>query len=291
MAVDIALLVLAVFASQWVFGFANTVGFHRLLTHRAFKTTNWLRNGLALVSAQFSGSPMLWVGMHRVHHMVSDTAKDPHTPTAGFWFAHCGWLMNARSPWLAAPFALLGGIGVQGVILYYDVKRLLGKHPPVWRKLTRDLEKSRFMRVLDAPLVITTMFAGQVAAAWFLGGWWGLGYLWGLHLVHLNSSWAVNSLCHWPAFGLRDHETKDQSRNVRWLAVMTLGESHHNSHHRFPKSAKHGLEGGLDPSWRLIRILEWLGLAWEVNLPKPYRAGQLAETNDGSTTAKKQPIA
>jgi stearoyl-CoA desaturase (delta-9 desaturase) len=277
MLLNIAIVVVAVCASQWVLGFANTVGFHRLLTHRSFKAPSWVRNGFALTAAQFSGSPMLWVGMHRVHHQVSDTDRDPHTPTRGFWFAHCGWLIKSRSPLIAIPFAILGGIGVQAVIVYYDIKRLIGKHPPVWRKLTRDLGKERFMRFLDTPLVITAMFAAQVAAAWLIAGWWGLAYLWGVHFVHLNSSWAVNSLCHWPTFGQRDHETKEQSRNVHWLAPITLGESHHNSHHRYPKSAKHALIGGMDPSWRLIRILERLGLAWDVNLPAAYREVEVTE--------------
>ncbi len=276
MALDVLVLLAAIYAAQWVFGFANTVGFHRLLTHRSFKTKAWIRNGLALVAAQFSGSPMVWVGVHRIHHMTSDTKDDPHTPTKGFWYGHCGWLIKTANAPLSMLFAV-SGFGVQVMFLYYDVKRVLGKHPPVWRKLTRDMEKEWFMRALDAPFVITAMFAAQVAAAWVVAGWWGIAWLYGVHLVHLNSSWAVNSICHWPTFGRRDFETKEDSRNVGWLSLITLGESHHNGHHKYPKSAKHALAGGLDPSWWLIRAMERVGLAWDVNLPKAYRAKAAAD--------------
>jgi fatty-acid desaturase len=81
-----------------VLGVTNTVGYHRLLTHRSFQTSKWLRAGITVMCAQYSGSPMAWVGAHRVHHTVSDAAADPHTPTKGFWFAHSGWLIGARTP-------------------------------------------------------------------------------------------------------------------------------------------------------------------------------------------------
>jgi len=48
-------------------GITNTVGYHRLLTHRSFQTTKWLRAALTIACAQYSGSPMAWVGAHRVH--------------------------------------------------------------------------------------------------------------------------------------------------------------------------------------------------------------------------------
>src|SRR5436305_465400 len=87
-------------------GVSNTVGYHRLLTHRSFATHRWLRGALTLLAAQYSGSPMAWVGAHRVHHTVSDTEGDPHTTLKGFWFAHSGWLIGARNPIVCALFAL-----------------------------------------------------------------------------------------------------------------------------------------------------------------------------------------
>ncbi len=248
-----------------ILGVTNTVGYHRLLTHRSFQTSKWLRAAITVMCAQYSGSPMAWVGAHRVHHTVSDTAADPHTPTKGFWFAHSVWLIGASNPIVCFLFAL-SGFGLQVRFLVCDVRRMFGNYPPVWRTMTRDLEKERLMRVLDIPLVMTACFAIQVAAAWLIGGIWGLAWLWCAHLVLNNATWIVNSACHWPGVGTRPHETRDRSRNVGWLALLTHGESSHNAHHRYPRCAQHGLDGELDTSWLVIRGLARLGLAWDIQL-------------------------
>lgn len=257
---------LALYAVIVIVGLSNTVGYHRLLTHRSFATYRPLRAAITFVAMQYSGSPMAWVGAHRVHHTVSDTPGDPHTPSKGFWFAHAGWLIDTRNPIVSAVFAL-SGFGLQLRFLVYDVRRMLGSYPPVWRTMTRDLEKERFMRVLDVPLVMTACFALQVAAAWVIGGWWGIAWLWAAHFVLNNATWLVNSACHWPGLGVRPYQTRDASRNVRWLAVLTHGESNHNAHHRFPRSARHGLDGEPDLSWRVIRAMQRLHLAWDVQTP------------------------
>jgi len=244
-------------------GLSNTVGYHRLLTHRSFSTTGWLRTALTLLCAQYSGSPMAWVGAHRVHHTVSDTEGDPHTTLKGFWFAHSGWLIGVRNPIACALFAL-SGFGLQIRFAVYDLRRLLGKNPPVWRAITRDLEKERFMRFLDVPLVMTGFFVLQLAAAWAVGGVWGLLWLWCAHVVLNNATWIVNSACHWPGVGERPFDTRDRSRNVRWLALLTHGESCHNAHHKYPKSARHGGVGEIDTSWLVIRGLARLGLVWDI---------------------------
>ena len=128
------------------------------------------------------------------------------------------------------------------------------------------------MRLLDAPFAIPACFAAQLAGAWWLGGWWGIGWLWAAHLVLNNATWIVNSACHWPPLGLQRFQVRDRSRNVGWLALLTHGESNHNTHHRYPRSARHGLEGELDTSWAVIRALARLGLAWDLQLvPEPRR--------------------
>jgi fatty-acid desaturase len=247
-------------------GLANTVGYHRLLTHRSFKTTPWLQGFLTVLCAQYSGSPMAWVGAHRVHHTVSDTPADPHTPTKGFWYAHSGWLFGAKSPVLCILFAL-SGFGLHVRFFVADVMRIFGKYPPVWLAMTRDLNKERLMRVLDIPLVMSAFFALQVAAAWWLGRWEGILWLWFVHVVLNNATWIVNSACHWPGLGERPYETRDQSRSVRWLAILTHGESSHNAHHKWQRSARHGLNGEVDTSWALIQFLSRIGLAWDIQLP------------------------
>lgn len=263
------LSVLALYAVIVIVGLCNTVGYHRLLTHRSFATYPWLRGAITLIAAQYSGSPMAWVGAHRVHHTVSDTPADPHTPTKGFWYAHAGWLIGAKNPIICALFAV-SGFGLQIRFFVYDIRRMLGTYPPIWRTITRDLEKERFMRLLDVPLVMSACFALQLAAAWAIEGWWGIAWLWCAHVVLNNATWLVNSACHWPALGERLYATRDASRNVRWLALLTHGESNHNAHHKYPRSAKHGLDGEPDTSWAVIRGMVKLKLAWDVQrAPQP----------------------
>src|SRR3982750_3802498 len=96
---------LIVFAIMYVAtGFGITVGFHRLFTHRAFKTGKAVRAILAaLGSAAIEGPVISWVADHRKHHAYSDQEGDPHSPHVGhgegvwaqfkgFFHAHVGWL-------------------------------------------------------------------------------------------------------------------------------------------------------------------------------------------------------
>lgn len=263
----LVLALLALWATIVIVGLCNTVGYHRLLTHRSFKTQPLVRNAMTFLAAQYSGAPMPWVGAHRVHHTLSDKEGDPHSPRKGFWHAHCGWLFGTDNP-VACFFLAASGFALQVRFFLVDVWRLSGKHPPKWRTLTRDLEKEPFMRFLDVPLVLTACFLGQVGIAWGIGGWWGIAWLWFVHAFLNNGTWIVNSACHSPRFGVRPHTTSDGSRNVGWLALITHGEASHNTHHKFPRSARHGLEGEPDASWALIRTMERLGLAWDVQLPR-----------------------
>jgi stearoyl-CoA desaturase (delta-9 desaturase) len=82
-------------------------------------------------------------------------------------------------------------------------------------------------------------------------------------LVVHHVTYSINSLCHF--FGRQRFDTSDESRNLAWLAPLSLGEAWHNNHHAFPTSANHGLRRWeLDPSALLIGALERVGLAWDV---------------------------
>ena len=254
-----------------LYGLGNTVGYHRLLTHRGFKTKRPVRWLFTLLGALHSGSPMLWVGLHRLHHAKSDGPEDPHSPrNGGFWHAHTGWLLGTRRPLPAILFAA-SGFGQQVVILVHDVQRILGRNPPEWRMLCPDLQKEPLMRFLDVPLVMPTLFGLQVIVALAVGGWPGLLCLWAVHLAMTNLSWAVNSVAHSPGRGTAPHATREDSRNVVWLAWLTNGEGYHNNHHRYPRSAWHALGPGPDLSWTVICGLVRLGLASEPWLPRSHR--------------------
>ena len=98
-------------------------------------------------------------------------------------------------------------------------------------------------------------------------------------LLH-HITWSINSICHF--FGKRRFETDDESTNVFWLALPSLGEAWHHNHHAFPRSAFHGLRWyELDPSGWLILALARVGLAWDVVRVTPERARSKLAGADG----------
>jgi len=233
-----------------------TVGFHRLLTHRAFQTYPWLERLFAVMgSLSVQGSVLDWVADHRSHHAHTDREGDPHSPhvghgsgLAGLWHAHVGWLMRTQGQ--------------------ADWKRYASElyEDPAMRRIGR-----RFPLLVVLSLAIPTA-AGFVLHGFTLSGALR-GYVWGglvrIFLVH-HVTWSVNSVCHF--FGRRRFDIDDRSTNVSWLALLSLGESWHHNHHAFPRSAYHGLRRWeLDPSGLIISMLARLGLAWNVVRITPER--------------------
>ena len=127
------------------------------------------------------------------------------------------------------------------------------------------------------PLIALATILIPTVAGYVLSGFTASGALrgliWGglvrIFLVH-HITWSVNSVCHF--FGRRRFDVEDQSTNVGWLALLTLGESWHHNHHAFPRSAYHGLRRWeIDPSGLLISAMQRLGLAWNVVRITPER--------------------
>jgi stearoyl-CoA desaturase (delta-9 desaturase) len=116
------------------------------------------------------------------------------------------------------------------------------------------------------PFGLGVAIGGTVSAGLTALLWGGAVRLFLLHHV----TYSINSICH--VFGRRRFETGDESRNVAWLSVLSLGEAWHNNHHAFPTSARHGLgRRQLDLSALVIRRLEACGLAWDVVRVSPER--------------------
>jgi stearoyl-CoA desaturase (Delta-9 desaturase) len=239
-----------------------TVGFHRLLTHRAFATYPWLERAFATAgSMAVQGSVMDWVADHRKHHAHTDKEGDPHSPHVGhgsglrgLWYAHTGWLLDTQGQADWRRYA---------TELYED---------PRMRTIGR-----RFPALVLLSLLIPTLL-GYVLHGFTLDGALR-GLVWGglvrIFLVH-HVTWSVNSVCHF--FGRRRFAIEDHSTNVAWLSVLSLGESWHHNHHAFPRSAFHGLRRWeLDPSGVLILAMERAGLAWNVVRISPERQSQKIE--------------
>lgn len=240
-------------------GFGITVGFHRLFTHRSFKTSSWMRGLFAILgSAAIEGPIISWVSDHRKHHAFSDEEGDPHSPHVdhghgwsgalrGLYHAHMGWLFIHTQRGNKERFApdLLEDPVVSWVDRTFIVWAIAG---------------------LLLPFALGWLIGGTLFAA-------ATGLLWGglvrVFVLH-HFTYSINSLCH--VFGKREYETADESRNLWLTAIPTLGEAWHNSHHAFPTSAVHGLgKRQIDPSAGLIWVLEKTGLIWDVNRPTEER--------------------
>ncbi len=254
----LSLVDVVVAAAMYAFcGFGVTVGYHRLFTHRSFKASRPLRIVLAvagLMAAQ--GSVTQWVANHRRHHAFSDRDGDPHSPwrygtspasvLKGLWFAHVGWMFR-RELSNKARFA-------PDLLADKDIRVLDRIMAPL---LTASL-------LLPAVIGLSAGGSWQSAASAFF--WAGLVRMAVLHHV----TWSVNSLCH--VVGERPFATRDRATNLWPLAVVSLGESWHNAHHADPTAARHGvLRGQVDPSARLIWLLERLGWTHDVRWPKASR--------------------
>lgn len=260
---------LAILAVLYVLtGFGVTIGFHRLLTHRAFQTYPWFERVFAVLgSLSVEGSVLDWVADHRKHHAHADQEGDPHSPHVGhgsglrgLWHAHAGWLMETQGQ--------------------ADWKRYAAEldEDPKMRKIGK-----RFPWFVLLSLLIPTVL-GFVLHGFTLEGA-VRGYIWGglvrIFLVH-HVTWSVNSVCHF--FGSRRFDIEDHSTNVGWLAVFSLGESWHHNHHAFPRSAYHGLRWWeFDLSGLIISALQRVGLAWNVVRIAPER--QRAKTKTLAGTA------
>ena len=254
-----------------------TVGFHRLLTHRSFATSKPLEYAwAALGSMAVQGPVIAWVADHRKHHAHADDEGDPHSPHTshgdglggvlrGLYYAHVGWLWD---DWGRAD----------------------------WKKYAPDLYEDRVMLGMSriyVPFLILTFglpaLIGYLLTGTALGAL--TGFVWGglvrIFFVH-HVTWSINSVCHF--MGTRRFETDDQSTNVFWLALPSLGEAWHHNHHAFPRSAVHGLKRWeLDPSAWVIWSMEKLGLARNVVRIPPER--QQARLAGGDAAPQRRAVA
>jgi stearoyl-CoA desaturase (Delta-9 desaturase) len=251
---------LAILAGMYVVtGLGVTVGYHRLLTHRAFQTSKPMEYTLAILGSMAVQGPVIaWVADHRKHHAHTDREGDPHSPHVGhgagvggvlrgLWHAHVGWLLTEQ-----------GRAG--------------------WRRYAPDLVEDRGLRVITRrfELLVLAGLLLPALAGYLIGGTLAAaatGLLWGglvrVFLVH-HVTWSVNSVCHF--LGTRRFDTADESTNVFWLALPSFGESWHHNHHAFPRSARHGLRWWeVDVAGLVIAGLERLGLARNVVRITPER--------------------
>jgi len=225
----------------WVAGSLGIgMGYHRLLTHRGYKTHRWIEYFLTTCGTlALEGGPIAWVATHRIHHQNTDKEGDPHSPQDGGIWAHMGWIITGQA-------------------MHQNTAELL-PYVPDLRKQKFYMWISKYHWVPITTLAVITLALGGVSVM-----------LWAVFLrtvLGLHSTWLVNSATH--MWGSRRFLTTDTSTNSFWVAILTFGEGWHNNHHAVPVAAKHGLAWyEIDMNWWGIATLRALGLAWDIKLNK-----------------------
>src|SRR5579864_2750856 len=253
----------ALFVAIFLWWVAGSLGigmaYHRLLTHRGYKTYKWVEYFLTVCATMaLEGGPFFWVATHRVHHQNSDKEEDPHSPRDGGFWAHVGWILTGRT---------------------------LHNHSEALFPYIPDLRKDKFHTWISKWHWVPITTLGLILLA--VGGWSMM--FWGIFLrtvVGLHCTWLVNSATH--MWGDRRFLTTDSSRNSFWVAILTFGEGWHNNHHAHPVSARHGLAWyEVDVNWYGICALRMLGLAWDIKAP---RLAELVERNEKKRVAPARPM-
>ncbi len=212
------------------------IGYHRLLTHRGFKTPKWLEYVLTVCgSLALQSGAISWVTTHRLHHAFTETDKDPHSPEGGIFHSHMGWIFQGEGQ---------------------------NQSEATMNRYTPDMMKDPVQRFMNKYYWISSVLLGVGLFA--IGGFSMIFWAIGLRVVFgWQTTWLVNSVTH--IWGTRRFDSHDTSTNNGLVAALTFGEGWHNNHHTFPRSAKHGLTWKeIDLNWMQIWTLEKLGLATDV---------------------------
>ncbi len=261
----------------YISGLGISMGFHRYFTHSSFKAKTGLRVALAIAGSLAIEGPLLtWVADHRRHHKYSDREGDPHSPwrfgddwkalIKGLCWAHVGWLFDSEHT----------------------------SREKFCPDLLADKKMVRVSNYFPALVAVSLLAPALIGGLWSMS-WQGavIAFFWAslVRIAFLHHvTWSINSICH--TFGKEEFETRDKSRNVNWLAILSFGESWHNLHHSDPTCARHGaLRGQIDTAARLIWFCEKFGWAYDVRWPDEARlSGKQTSTRQlGSMTRRAAP--
>jgi stearoyl-CoA desaturase (delta-9 desaturase) len=233
----------------FIIGMGTGIGFHRYFSHKSFQTNVWFAYLLgAAGSMSFQSSLLTWVTDHRRHHSQTDHCGDAHSPIVdghchntdslrGLFHSHIGWMFDNT----------VTDRNIYGRDLLRDpIIRFYDRTHYVWPVLS-----------LALPWLIGYAFGGTADA-------WGCVFAACLRTtLFQHSVWAVNSLGH--TFGYQNYDMGNNSKNNVFLAAVTFGDGYHNNHHRYPRSAFHGLRKyELDFNGIIITWLGKFGLARKI---------------------------
>ncbi|MFC2126741.1 acyl-CoA desaturase, partial [Bacteroidota bacterium] len=246
-------MVLVTFILIFLTGISITAGYHRLYSHRAYKTNKWVEIPLIFLGTMAGqGSILRWANDHRLHHKHVDTDRDPYSINKGFLYAHMLWLFE--------------------------------KPDPIKPGLVADLTKNKLIVFQDK--YYSTLFFASNAIVSLVIGWWLNDFLgafflaWWVRLfvVH-HSTWFINSLAH--TWGSKSYNKELSAVDNYLISILTFGEGYHNYHHYFSADYRNGIMWyHFDPTKWLIWMLNKTGLAKNLKRFDEYRIKKQILKND-----------
>lgn len=252
------------FAFYLAAGLAINVAYHRCLSHRSFELKKSFER-LFVLFALPAGTPVQWIGNHRFHHRHTDETDDPHSPVKdGFWFAHNGWLIGTKNPFVCFLYSIAGPVR-----MIFD-----GWNRPrtnqQFNYLAKDISKDKFYNLVSRPIPFMLLCWLEVFVyfgfAYYIWDVNGIAALWLTLVIIYNLGDAIDSVAH--LYGTRPFAATHFARNNIFLGIFALGEGWHANHHVFPSSAKHGLlPDQFDAVWKIIRLFERLKIIKNVRIP------------------------
>ena len=214
-------------------GMSITAGYHRLISHRAYKASALVKFlYLCFGAATFENSALKWCSDHRVHHRHVDESEDPYNINKGFFWAHIGWIFfKEKDAQIEYPKDLINDKLVMWQHKYYLL------------------------------IAILFGFGLPTLIGYFLGsalGGFAIAGLLRIVFVH-HCTFFINSLCH--LVGTRPYTDTNTARDSYIMAFFSYGEGYHNYHHYFPSDYRNGIRWyHFDPTKWLIKTLSIVGL-------------------------------
>lgn len=197
------------FAVNQMFGYS--CGYHRLLSHRSFKTSRFWEIVLTISGTLSAiGSSIVWVGLHRAHHANSDKVLDPHSP-----YKNRDSKLNMKfSPLLALKVWMYSVYSTAHISLKRNIDMVRDPFHVFMHvhyfKIT--LSVIALLCVVD-PLYVVFVYCIPAC-------------------LSFHASGALSVFTH--RYGYKSHDTGDRSTNSWIISLLTFGDGWHNNHHANP---------------------------------------------------------